>query len=1209
MKKITIPFASRSFFVYEHFKNNNKTKNTNNSNILLILPDEESALIAYKQLCFFNNANKDVEQNTDRDAEQILFFPSLDTVPYDRVSPAAEISSQRSAILTKLAIDKLAKNNLAKNNLAKSASFKNALYQIPKDASSKIVVTAAKNLLNKLPPEFAFLNSAISISPGSNINISDLSNFLVANGYSRSASAVDSAEFAVRGEILDLVTHSGHGYRVNFSWDNIESIKKFDVYSQISKKKLSKLDLLSASEILLNSETINNFKNNFLQIFGVNHTKSPLYESIIQGRKFHGYEHLLPLFYQEKEMSELDNFMGDHEVIYDNLSVKSILEYEHTYNDFYESRLLSNKSNPDSFYFAIPVDKLIVNAENIKKRLNEKEGNILLEFGSNLESDPNSDPNNEFKQLENISTQAKIEQKSEFDKLFEVIIANKKKIPVIFCNAKSSIERIKNITANYEYISNEISNLSEAKSNFINLAIMPLASSFMTNKYLFITQQDILGNKFSAPVNNAKSTKKKLKNILTELDNISENELIVHKEHGIGRFSKIETIYVDKIAHDCLKLIYANDDIFYLPVENIDQIKKYGGDDALLDKLGSLGWQKRKSKLKNRIKDIAASLIKITAQRSLETIAPVKFDASMYEQFCNKFPYSETLDQIASINDVRQDLESGHLMDRLVCGDVGFGKTEVAMRAAFMAACDINDNLPQIAVISPTTILCKQHYTSFLERFKGMGIKIAQLSRLVKTSEINKIKHAIAEGEINIIIGTHALLAPNIKFKNLKMVIIDEEQHFGVVQKERLKNIKTGTHVLSLSATPIPRTLQMSMVGIKELSLIATPPIDRLPVRTNVIPFDGIVIRDALMRESFRGGLSFYVVPRIKDIEWVEKQLKKYVPELKYKVAHGQMQPAKIDQIMNEFYEAKFDILLSTTIIESGIDIPIANTMIIHRSDMLGLSQLYQLRGRVGRSKVRGYAYLTLESFKKTTKHSMQRLDILQNIDSLGAGFTIAGHDMDLRGFGNLVGSEQSGHIKEVGSELYQEMLDEAIKELKNSRNSKGNKNSKSGQGSNIISQNNQDAEINFNDFTPSINLGIAVLIPSSYIEDSSLRLAIYRRTGSLKTDTEIEIFRDEMIDRFGSLPKEFDNLLNMVKIKNICFDLKIQNLDSGPNGFVMRFNENFDVSAMVMNFINKYPRYAKIKPNNKLVYLKELKVSNILVETKKLLAILQTRV
>ncbi|RTK92639.1 MAG: transcription-repair coupling factor [Rickettsiales bacterium] len=1120
MIETQLPLTAKGFYTWQRFVKNKK-------NILLCCSDEESSHSLYKQLKFFDTA----QQNN------ILYFPSLDTIPYDRVSPNAKILSLRARVLTELATK-----------------------TIP-----KIIVTSAHNLILKIPPPSVFKDSTLNIEVGSKIDIENIILFLVKNGFTRSSSAVESSEFAVRGEILDIVTTSNNGYRLNFGWNEVESIREYDTYSQISTKLIDNLLLSSASETLLNTETINIFKNNFLQIFGVNHIDSALYKSVTEGLKFHGFEHLTPLFY--KEMALIFDYLGDHEIIYDDLCIQSILEYEHAYDDFYESRLISNKASPESFYYAIPPDRIINNSDDAKATLNSS-NSILLTSGASPD----------FLAINDQFQLAKLEQKTEFDKFFDIIVEHRKKIPVIFCSSKNSLERIKNIIKNYDYTSLEIDNFSNLKKNYINLAVAPLSGSFICDKYLLISEANLLGNQFITQAQ--KSSKKKLAKILTELDNITEGQLIVHKEHGIGRFENIETIHVDGIAHDCIKITYANNDILYLPVENISQFKKYGGDEAVLDKLGSAQWQNRKAKLKNRIKDIAAQLLKITAQRMLATTTAVNFEQSTYEQFCKKFPYSETDDQVAAIEDIKSDLESGRFMDRLICGDVGFGKTEVAMRAAFMVACDINDDRPQIAIIAPTTILCKQHYKNFLERFEKTGLKIAQLSRLVKPNVARLNKAELESGEINIIIGTHALLARDIKFNNLKMIIIDEEQRFGVIQKERLKQLKAGVHVLSLSATPIPRTLQMSMVGIKDLSLIATPPIERLPVRTNILPFDAVIIRDALMRERFRGGLSFYVAPRIKDLEWVAAQLDKIVPELTYKIAHGQMNPSLIDNLMNEFCEGKFDILLSTTIVESGIDISIANTIIIHRADMLGLSQLYQLRGRVGRSKVRGYAYLIL-NHKKTSKLSVQRLEVLQNLDTLGAGFTIASHDMDLRGFGNLVGDEQSGHIKEVGAELYQEMLDEAINEIKN---------------------NNELNKENNTEFTPIINLRIPILIPADYIEDSSLRLAIYRRAGDLANNEEIENFYNEMFDRFGSVPTEFDNLLKIVKLRNRCLTLGIETIDSGPNGFVIKFNKNFNVADMVISFIKNHPRHAKIKPDHKLVFIKPLAANILISETEKLL-------
>lgn len=1137
MQRIYIPFVAKCFFAYEYFNNIRK-------NILLTFSDEESAIKAYKHLKFLVDKN---------DNNNVLYFPSLDTLPYDRISPNSEIIAARANVLTNLSLGK----------------------------SPKIIVTNGQNLIVKVPLPSVFKNSAVTITKGDKLLIEELAFFLVNNGFIRVPSALESGEFAIKGEIIDVVHSNNKGYRINFGWEVVESIKEFDLNSQISTKSVDKLELSSASEAILNLNNIEVFRNNFLKNFGVNYVRHNMYESIMSGKKFQGYEHLLPLFYDE--MANLSDYLSEHVVIYDNLSIQSILELEKSYDDFYQARLLSNKANPDSFYFALPPDKLIFSGAFAKEILNQGD-NLLIENSPEKEDETETinkllNGRGIHKALRDIQwPQSLILPRFDSSILPTLINDYKNNIIIICCSSKSAQQRIKNIVESYEYTTSEISLLQDAKKHLVNIAITPLSHGFFTKNYLFISEQDIWGEKFTSQSH--KPSRRKLKNILTELDNISEGELVVHKEHGIGRFEKVETILVSDVPHDCLKIIYFNNDILYLPVENIDLITKYGNEEVELDKLGGVNWQKRKARLKNRIKDIAANLIKTNAERELHRTNIVNFDPELYLNFCNRFIYSETEDQLSAINDIEADLKSGKLMDRLICGDVGFGKTEVAMRAAFMIAFDYQDDHPQVAIISPTTILCRQHYMSFVERFKGCDINIGQLSRLISSPQAKVMKKDIETGKINIVIGTHALLSKDIKFKNLKLLIINEEQHFGVAQKERLKSLKSGVHVLSLSATPIPRTLQMSMSGLKDLSLIATPPIDRLPVRTAVMPFDGIVIRDALMRERFRGGKSFYVVPRIKDIEWVTKKLMEYVPELKFKIAHGQMSPKDIDNIMNEFCDGKFDILLSTTIIESGIDIAAANTIIIHKADMLGLSQLYQLRGRVGRGKVRGYAYLTLMNDKVTTEHSWQRLEILQNIDSLGAGFTIASHDMDLRGFGNLVGDEQSGHIKEVGSELYQEMLNEAIAELKN--------------------QNISEKQL---EFTPSINLGIAVYIPTTYIEDSSLRLAIYRRTANLKNRSEIEAFRDEMIDRFGLLPEEFNNLLKIVEIKNICYSLKIESLDSGAGGFVVKFNKNFDVSDRVMSFVQKFPRHAKIKPDNKLVFIKDLKNSaDILEEAKQFL-------
>lgn len=527
--------------------------------------------------------------------------------------------------------------------------------------------------------------------------------------------------------------------------------------------------------------------------------------------------------------------------------------------------------------------------------------------------------------------------------------------------------------------------------------------------------------------------------------------------------------------------------------------------------------------------------------------------------FVDRFPYQETDDQQQAIEEVLGDMASGKAMDRLVCGDVGFGKTEVAMRAAFAAAMAGM----QVAIIAPTTLLARQHFNNFEERFRPFPVKIGRLSRLVPPAEAKKTKEGLASGEVDIVIGTHALLAKSIEFERLGLIIIDEEQRFGVTHKERLKAMKAEVHVLTLTATPIPRTLQMAMTGMRELSVIQTPPVDRLAVRTYVMPWDPVPLREALLREHYRGGQSFIVVPRIADLPDIEDFLKKHAPELTYVVAHGQMSPATVEERMSAFYDRKYDVLLSTTIVESGLDIPSANTLVIHRADRFGLAQLYQLRGRVGRSKTRAYAYMITPKDRVITEKAEKRLKILGDLDSLGAGFELASHDLDIRGAGNLLGDEQSGHIKEVGFELYQSMLEDAILEAK-------------AKGSGM--------PVQTDGFSPQITVDAPILIPEEYVPDLSLRMGLYRRMNGLKTLQEIDSFAAEMIDRFGDLPIQTDNLLKLMHIKMNCVKAHIAKIEMGPRGALVTFqNDTFPNVQGLLDYVERLKGTARIRPDNKL--------------------------
>ncbi|RWQ38928.1 MAG: transcription-repair coupling factor, partial [Mesorhizobium sp.] len=691
------------------------------------------------------------------------------------------------------------------------------------------------------------------------------------------------------------------------------------------------------------------------------------------------------------------------------------------------------------------------------------------------------------------------------------------------------------------------------------LAVLPLESGFETEKLVVVAEQDILGDRL---IRRSKR-KKRPSDFIAEASALSSGDIVVHSDHGIGRFIGLRTIEAIGAPHDCLEIHYAGDDRLFLPVENIELLSRYGSDstEATLDKLGGGAWQSRKARLKRRLLDMAGQLIRIAAERHMRAAPSLVPAGGLYDEFAARFPYEETDDQQTAIDSVMGDLGAGKPMDRLICGDVGFGKTEVALRAAFIAAMEGF----QVAVVVPTTLLSRQHFKTFSQRFSGLPIRVAQASRLVGAKELAEAKKGIADGTVDIVIGTHALLGSSISFKNLGLLIIDEEQHFGVKHKERLKDLKSDVHVLTLSATPIPRTLQLALTGVRELSLIATPPVDRLAVRTFISPFDPLVIRETLLRERYRGGHSFYVVPRISDLAEMHDFLRESVPELKVAVAHGQMPPGELDDIMNAFYDGQYDVLLSTTIVESGLDIPTANTLIVHRADMFGLSQLYQLRGRVGRSKVRAYALFTLPANRKLTDTAERRLKVLQSLDTLGAGFQLASHDLDIRGAGNLLGEEQSGHIKEVGFELYQQMLEEAVAEVKDS------------------------GEVQDGGWSPQIAVGTAVMIPESYVPDLQLRLALYRRLGDLENTEEIDAFGAELIDRFGPLPEEVKHLLKIVFIKALCRKANVEKLDAGPKGVVIHFRKReFFNPVGLVTFIGEQGSLAKIRPDHSVVFVRD---------------------
>lgn len=1073
---------------------------------------------------------------------EIVVFPAWDCLPYDRVSPNGEISARRMAALSRLAA------------LEKAGG-----------SAPVILLTTINAVLQRVPPRETVTRSAWSARTGNRIDLDVLTAYLAANGYNRTGTVREPGEFAVRGGIVDLYP-SGFELpvRLDMFGDTLDAIRSFDAATQRTVGQLKSIDLVPASEIHLDAEAIRRFRAAYVTTLGAATGDDPLYSAVSEGRKHAGMEHWLPLFHER--METIFDYVPGGLIAFDAQVEEAKASRLELIADYYDARAEARQQGSAA--------KLAADAPSYKPLkpealyLSDEEWRELLSGRRIRDLTPFSVPetagrNLGGKQGRNFAP----ERAQEGTNIFEVLgghiagLRRAGKRIAIASWSEGARDRLQHVLADHGIgnvlIADSWADVNSVSKATVSLIVLGLEAGFETDELAVIGEQDVLGDRLIR-----QRRKKRAENFLTEASSLTPGDLVVHVDHGIGRFERLQTIEVMGAPHDCLLLVYHGGDKLYLPVENIELLSRYGADDsdAALDRLGGTGWQARKAKLKQRIREMAAELIRIAAARELKTAPSMEPTPGAYDEFCARFPFTETEDQEQAIASVLEDLARGRPMDRLVCGDVGFGKTEVALRTAFVAAMAGY----QVAVVVPTTLLARQHYRTFSQRFQGLPLKLRQMSRLVGTKDMAEAREGLASGDVDIVIGTHALLGKQVKFRNLGLVIVDEEQHFGVAHKEQLKKLRAEVHVLTLTATPIPRTLQLALSGVRELSLIATPPVDRLAVRTYVSPFDPVVIREALLREHFRGGQSFYVVPRIADLAEAEEFLREYVPEVKFIAAHGQMAAGEIEDKMTAFYDGKYDVLVSTTIVESGLDIPTANTLVVHRADMFGLAQLYQLRGRVGRSKARAYAYLTVPPYRTLTPAAEKRLRVLQSLDSLGAGFSLASHDLDIRGAGNLLGDEQSGHIKEVGYELYQEMLEEAVASMRGSGTEEGQ-------------------------WSPQINVGTPVLIPEGFVPDLDARMALYRRLSDVETRAEIDGFAAELIDRFGKLPEEVEFLLKIVEIKGLCRIANVEKIEAGPKGIVLSLRENtFPNPAALVELINDERGKAKLRPDHKLVFMRD---------------------
>ncbi|WP_084860435.1 transcription-repair coupling factor [Salibaculum halophilum] len=1062
----------------------------------------------------------------------VLHFPGWDCLPFDRVSPNADISAARMATLAALVHER-------------PARF--------------VLLTTLNAATQRIPARAVLQEAAFTARVGERIDEEALRGFLVRMGFAQAPTVTEPGDYAIRGGIIDIYPpgHTGP-VRLDLFGDVLDGARRFDPASQRTTEKLDKVDLAPVSEVILDEAAITRFRQNYRLEFGAAGNDDPLYEAVSAGRKHQGLEHWLAFFHERLET--LFDYLPEATLTLDEHNAAQRQARWDTIADQYDARreAMSAKGRVDTVYKPAPPETLYLDpdawaAATAPMRvlqfsaLPQATGPGVIDAGGRVGRD--------------FLPERQQESASLFGALADHIRAKLQEGPVVIASySDGARERLTGLIEDENLAEAiPIGDFTRVGPRGLHLVVWALEHGFEApqdaGRLTVISEQDVLGDRLIRQT----KRRRKAENFLTESQALTPGDLVVHVDHGIGRYLGLEVVSAAGAAHECLVLEYAEGAKLYLPVENIELLSQYGHEEGLLDKLGGGAWQAKKARLKERIREMAERLIRVAAERELRTAPAMTPPEGMWDQFLSRFPYQETEDQLQAIEDVTEDLESGRPMDRLICGDVGFGKTEVAIRAAFLAAM----SGVQVAVIAPTTLLARQHYQSFAERFRGFPVNVRALSRFVGTKEAAETRDAMAKGTADIVVGTHALLAKSVKFQNLGLLIIDEEQHFGVQHKERLKQLRTDIHVLTLTATPIPRTLQLSLSGVRELSVIGTPPVDRLSIRTYVSEFDTVTIREALLREHYRGGQSFFVVPRVSDLPEIQAFLRDEVPEVTVVTAHGQMAAGELDDRMNAFYDGKYDVLLATTIVESGLDIPTANTMIVHRADMFGLSQLYQIRGRVGRSKVRAYAYLTYRPRQRLTPQAEKRLRVLGTIDTLGAGFALASQDLDIRGAGNLLGEEQSGQMREVGYELYQSMLEEQIAKIKAG----------------------ETTMVDDGQWAPQINLGVPVLIPEDYVPDLDVRLGLYRRLSGLQSKVELEGFAAELIDRFGPLPKEVNTLMLVVRIKAMCKRAGISHLDGGPKGATIRFhNDTFASPDGLVQFIKDQRGLAKVKDNKIVV-------------------------
>ncbi|NQY42221.1 MAG: transcription-repair coupling factor [Legionellales bacterium] len=1065
----------------------------------------------------------------EKDYPKIMLFPDRETLPYDQLSPHKDITSERLSILSKIT-----------------------------NTEKYILVISINTLMNLLPPKEFTSKYSFDMELGQILDLESFKLELSKSGYHCVNKVMEHGEYCIKGGILDLFP-MGHKapYRIELFDNTIETIREFNPETQISKNKIDFIKIMPAHEYQLDKFSIDIFKTKYKNEFITNPKDCGIYQSITNKLPAPGAEYYLPLFFERT--SNLLDYLQENTII---IHTDNILESS---KDFFEQiKERYNSLKIDKYRSLLKPSSAFLTQENLFSKINEYKNiqiqndtishDNALDFKCSTINNFNIDVHQDYPMqiVKDFITNSKYRT---------LIVADSLGRQEIILSLFASIELAPQITSNWQ------SFLESQGDICITTGKISHGCTLNEENINIITEYELFGYESHLPSRRSTQTIDS-KYILKNLVELDIGEYVVHIDYGISIYRGLKTIATNNINAEFINLEFADNAMIYVPITALHLISRYGGansENIALSKLGTKSWSKEKEKALRQIHDTAAELLNIYALRQKSKGLHFTINHQDYMKFCAKFGYEETIDQTKACQDVLDDMLSNKLMDRLICGDVGFGKTEVAMRAAYIAI----KNNKQVAVLVPTTLLSEQHYKNFIDRFAGFDVAIESISRFKNAKEKQQILQNLKTGKINIIIGTHSLIQQNIDFFALGLLIIDEEHRFGVKQKEFIKSRKSNIDIISLTATPIPRTLNMSLNGIRDISIIATPPKSRLAIKTFTMQKSESIIREAILRELYRGGQVFYLHNNIQTMQSTYNFINKLVPEAKIKIAHGKMPEKELEQIMSDFYHTNFNVLLCTTIIETGIDVPTANTIIVDRSDKYGLAQLHQLRGRVGRSHHQAYAYFMLPDEKLITKDAKKRIEAITSLNDLGTGFNLASHDLDIRGSGEILGQEQSGSIQKIGLSLYSELLEQTVKSFK-----RGEKNID-------IREMFEKCEINLN---------TTAIIPETYIYDVKERLVIYKRIANCQNYRELDDIQVELINRFGLLPDELKNLFEISKMKLNINSLGIKKIDISQNGGHLIFSDNPNINEdKIIQLITKHPKNYKLDTPNKLLIKKDL--------------------